>query len=70
MIELILSENSEFPTVQCLPGPRIVLTMNVTADITKVLKFCREDLLRAINWAIFNMYQGDVAPARVYHRDV
>ena len=44
--------------------------MNVTADINKVLKFCRDDLLRAVNWALFNMYQCDTAPARVYHRDV
>jgi len=70
MIELVLSENCEFPTVECLPGPRIVLTMHVTAEITKVLKFCRDDLLQAINWAVFSMYQGDNAPARVYQRDV
>ena len=70
MIELVLSESCEFPTVTCLPGPRIVLTMNVTAEMSKVLKFCRDDLLNAINWAIFSMYQVDAAPARVYHRDV
>ena len=44
--------------------------MNVTAEMSKVLKFCRDDLLNAINWAIFSMYQVDAAPARVYHRDV
>lgn len=44
--------------------------MNVTADIAKVLKFCRDELLQAINWSFFNMYQGENAPARIYHRDV
>lgn len=70
MIELVLSADCEYPTVGCLPGPRIVLTMNVTANISKVLKFCRDDLLDAITWAMFSMYQGDNAPARIYHRDV
>lgn len=70
LIELVLSEDSEFPTVACLPGPRIVLTMHLTADIKKVLQFCRDDLQKAISWALFNMYQGDNAQARVYHRDI
>ena len=70
MIELVLSEDCEYPTVACLPGPRIALTMNVNADIAKVLKFCRDDLINAMNWALFTMYQGDNAPARIYHRDV
>jgi hypothetical protein len=69
MIELVLSEDSEFPTVQCLPGPRVVLTMNVTADIRKVIAFCRDDLLAALNWTIFNMYQGEQVSARVFQRD-
>jgi len=70
MIELVLSDSSEYPMVTCLPGPRIVLTMNVTADISKVLQFCRDDLQKAITWALYSMYQGDSAPARVYHRDI
>jgi len=70
MIELVLSENCEFPIVNCLPGPRIVLTMSLTSDITKVLQFCRDDLLKAINWAFFSMYQGANVPGRIYHRDV
>jgi hypothetical protein len=70
VIELVLSEKCEYPTVACLPGPRIVLTMNVTAEISKVLQFCRDDLQRAITWAMFNMYQGENVPARVYHRDI
>lgn len=70
MFELVLSEESDCPTVQCLPGPRIILTMNLSDDINNVLKFCRDDLIKAMNWALFNLYQGDQAPARVYHRDV
>jgi len=44
--------------------------MNVTADMSKVLQFCRDDLLKAVNWAVFEMYQGNTAPARVFQRDV
>lgn len=44
--------------------------MNLSDDINAVLKFCRADLIQAITWAVFEIYQGDDAPARVYHRDV
>ena len=70
MIELVLSDTSECPSVQCLPGPRIILTMNMSDDINTVLRFCRDDLLRALNWAVFNIYQGEQSPARVYQRNV
>jgi hypothetical protein len=44
--------------------------MNDTADMSKVLQFCRDDLLKAVNRAVFEMYQGNTAPARVFQRDV
>ena len=44
--------------------------MNMTDDITTVLRFCKDDLIKAMNWAVFNIYQGEQSPARVYHRDV
>ena len=44
--------------------------MHLTADMPKVLKFCRDDLLEAMNWALFDMYQAGTAPARVFHRDI
>lgn len=69
MIELVLSEDCEVPSVQCFIGPRITVTMNVRDDMRRVLAFLQPELMEAMKWAITTLYASDNAPDRIYMRD-
>jgi len=70
MIELVLSEYVTEPRVETLVGPQVRLTMNPSQDISHALSKCRLNLIEAVEWALTSLYANDVAPHRVFVRDV
>lgn len=69
MIELALSDDSIFPQVERLPGPIVRVKVSAAADFGLALASCRDELLRAIEWALTTLHQDDQAPSRVFVRN-
>lgn len=69
MLELVLSDEAISPRVDLLAGPRVRLTISASEDLGQAIAFCGIELAAAVEKALHQLHQGDLAPARVFIRD-
>ena len=69
MIELVLRTQEIEPKIERLDGPFVRLTVPADQDLSQSLAKCRDELFRAIEWALLSMYDNEKAPSRVFIRD-
>jgi len=69
VLELVLTDESVPPRVELLDGPRVRLTMSASESLAHSIEFCRNDLAKAVETALSQLHEDEMAPARVFVRD-
>ena len=69
LLELVLTDDSVTPRVELLDGPRVRLTMSASENLAHGIEFCRAELSEAVERALRQLHQDEVAPSRVFVRD-
>ena len=69
MLELVLRDGHDTPSVERLDGPRVRLTFSQHESLESAMLRCRDDLFQAIEWALTSLYNNEEAPTRVFVRD-
>jgi hypothetical protein len=69
VLELVLTDESVTPRVELLEGPRVRLTMSAAEHLAHGIEFCRVELAEAVETALRQLHQDDVAPSRVFIKD-
>lgn len=69
MLELVLSDEHVTPRVELLSGPRVRLTISASEDLRSAIDFCATELSSAVQKALHQLLDTDIAPARVFIRN-